>query len=549
MKNEFQLNDQFWGLLISIIFHLLIIVALALIVFQPRVGILGVAVDAQIDSAGPELETIEEQGNDPHSDSVIETVESKIDPVPVLLPVEQPLTNQNTMQPPIPAPVSTRPRESSAPQINPSGMPLLEIQGQTKGRTAEVRKHGLPGRAGSTTKESEDAVERGLAWLAAHQFADGGWSFDLNGKDHNGQPGPCNGACSNTHMGIHHDVRYRSGLHPSRTAATALALLPFYGAGYPHLSPDGKENKYQRTVTKGMEFLKYQAVRTKNGFDYRGGFLGQGMYIQGIVVLALCEAYEMSGDETLRPYAQEGIRFIENAQREDGGWRYHAPEDTDFIKDVSGDVPVTGWQIMALKSAVSAGLSVRPSTLYRVSNFLNSVQNEDGSQYHYLPIKNENKGWKMRGTTAIGLLMRLYLGWRPDHIGIKRGTAHLVDWLKESDHDWQNIKKNVFQEGKRQLAVGFGERGRKLFVYNVYFSFYAALVLQNIGGSDWQKSFARLRDLIVENQVKGSLAGHEDGSWLFHDDFMNDGGRLLNTVLSILILETPYRYLPIYSTH
>lgn len=546
VKFEFQSNDRFLGFIISIFFHLLVLILLALMVFQQKIGTLGVLVDAQIETAGPDLEMIDETGTDLQAETKIETVKTDLESETPVVISDRLGQEARRISDPIPVPVPSMLAETIPADQQPGGMPLLQVSGLTKGRTEDSRKHGLPGRAGDTTKESEDAVERGLAWLAAHQYPDGGWSFDLAGKDFNGRSGPCNGACSNTHNGAHHDPRYRAGLHPSRTAATAMALLPFYGAGYTHLAPDGKGNKYQKTIADGINFLKYRAVMTKNGYDFRQGLLGQGMYIQGIVVLALCEAYEMTGDETLRSYAQQGVRFIEMAQRSDGGWRYHTPQDTDFIKDVSGDTAVTGWQVMALKSAVSAGLTVHPGTLYKVSHFLDTVQNDDGSLYHYLPIKNENSTAKMYATTAIGLLLRQYLGWRSDHNGMKRGTAHLVKWLNESNRDWEQIKKGNFLDGKRQLAVNFGEKDRKLFVYNVYFSFYAALALQNIGGSDWQKSFPKLRELIIENQVKGIRAGHENGSWLFHDLYLNDGGRLLNTALAVLVLETPYRYLPLY---
>ena len=86
-------------------------------------------------------------------------------------------------------------------------------------------------------------------------------------------------------------------------------------------------------------------------------------------------------------------------------------------------------------------------------------------------------------------------------------------------------------------------------IYNLYFAYYAALALRHYGGKNWEDSFPKLRDMLVGSQTRSaalSLDQCEDGSWLFYDPYMNDGGRLLNTSLAILILETPYRYLPMY---
>ncbi len=68
------------------------------------------------------------------------------------------------------------------------------------------------------------------------------------------------------------------------------------------------------------------------------------MYAQGIATLALCEAYAMTGDDTLRPFAQKAVDFIVYAQNPNtGGWRYFPGQP--------GDTTVLGWQLMALRSA------------------------------------------------------------------------------------------------------------------------------------------------------------------------------------------------------
>ena len=86
------------------------------------------------------------------------------------------------------------------------------------------------------TEASEEAVDAALVWLAAHQLADGSWSFDHRG-------GKCQGRCD------HH-----GNAGGATAAATAMALLPFLGAGHTHV-----EGKYQQTVAKVLGYVAIKA--------------------------------------------------------------------------------------------------------------------------------------------------------------------------------------------------------------------------------------------------------------------------------------------------
>lgn len=416
------------------------------------------------------------------------------------------------------------------------GIPFYSSKGTTSGRAQAKRKKGVEGREGDVTDASEDAVERGLDWLARHQLPDGGWTFDLTALDSNDRAGSCDG-CSNSES-TSGGSEYRKSLFPNRTAATAIALLPFLGAGYVHT----QESKYQKTIAAGLRYLEYRARSTENGVDFRDGFAQDGAaYIQALVVLTFCEAYELTSDSNLKGLAQGGVDFIQNSQLSKGGWRYYSPGDFDFHPNVDGDTSVLGWQMLALKSGISAGLSVRPSVAYQAGNFLDSVMSKDAKSYRYQPKTNEDVD-KTKGTTAVGVLIREYLGWEPGFKRLDAGAEQLAEWLDDAESDWQKAKKGSKKKKNVPLVVD----GR--LVHNLYFSYYAALALHHYGGKLWQERFPKLRDFLVETQSRGGVAGLscERGSWLFYDQYMNDGGRLLNTALAILILETPYRYLPMY---
>ncbi len=263
---------------------------------------------------------------------------------------------------------------------------LLRSTGRTgggfQGRVGELKAQRLA--AGGGTPESEGAVALGLAWLAAHQWQDGGWRLKFTG-------GPCNNQCQNP------------GGTETTTGATGLALLPFLGAGHTHMS-----GEYRDVVHNGLYYLKNHAIMTPNGADLQEGT----MYSQGIATMALCEAYAMTQDPDLRVPAQRAVDFICYAQHSGGGWRYYPQQP--------GDTTVFGWQMMALKSASLAGLDVPSPVITLGEKFLDSVQSGGGAYYGYMERSNKP------GPTAVGLLIRMYTGWHRDDDRLQRGVEFLV---------------------------------------------------------------------------------------------------------------------------
>ena len=319
--------------------------------------------------------------------------------------------------------------------------------------------------------DSERAVERGLRWITAHQLDDGSWNFDHNKSS-------CRGQCGNP------------GNVPSTTGATAIALLPLLGAGYTHA-----EGEYQDVVRRGLYYLSKRAVLTPYGADLQEGT----MYAQGLATIALCEAYAMTGDMALKGLAQSAIDFIVFAQdKKGGGWRY-APGQP-------GDTTVTGWQLMALKSGQMARLDVPSPTIFLAQRFLQSVASQGGAKYGYLTNAPR------KTTTAVGLLCRMYTGWRPSNPALQRGVLYLSEW-------------------------GPSEEG-------LYYDYYATQVMHHWGGQQWERWNLTMRDSLIATQA---VAGHEAGSWYFSGAHGQSGGRLYCTSMAVMTLEVYYRYMPLYS--
>lgn len=344
---------------------------------------------------------------------------------------------------------------------------LSADRGGFHGRKGETRKQLVATRGG--TPASEDAVARGLAWLAAHQRPDGSWRFQHHGD---GCPGLCR----------------HPGTVGSTTGATGLALLPFLGAG-----EIGEASPYNDVVQRGLYYLTHRMIVTRHGGDLQEGT----MYAHGIATIALCEAFAMTEDQSLRPVAQQAVNFICNVQHEGGGWRYFPGQP--------GDMTVFGWQFMALKSAHMAGLDVSPSVIDKACRFLDSMQTADGAFYGYL------KAGKERTPTAVGLLSRMYTGWDRENPRLADG----IDYL-----------------------AGIGPSRT-----DMYFNYYATQVMHHFEGDGWPAWNTTMRDRLVATQ---SRRGHENGSWHFNDEHADSGGRLYSTAMCLMILEVYYRHMPLY---
>lgn len=370
--------------------------------------------------------------------------------------------------------------------IESIGEPLAAKGGGLDGRASENRRRLALGSGGSLASES--AVERGLAWLAAHQAEDGSWRFNLR------EVPQCGGECRH------------SGVLQSTTGSTGLALLCFLGAGYTQ-----HEGPYQEQVADGLYYLVDKMLLTSFGGDLRDismlDKLGEGipsfrksgdMYSHGIATLALCEAYAMTRDENLAGPAQEAVDFIVYAQHEKGGWRYEPKQP--------GDTTVSGWQVTALKSALLGKLNVPREVWYRASDFFDTVQDERGATYGYQsPLKNR------RSTSVVGLFSRMVLGWPHEHPPLRKGMALIAKQSPRQNH--------------------------------MYFNYYASQTLHHVGGPGWERWNPRMREYLVASQA---TAGHETGSWYFDEEWSDRGGRLYTTTLAILTLEVYYRYMPMY---
>jgi len=364
-------------------------------------------------------------------------------------------------------------------------------------RQRDVGRRAQVAQARGGSEGTEKAVEMGLDFFARHQFPDGHWSL------HELPPG----------------VTYDDpalGQMKSDPAATGLALLTYLGAGYTHL-----DDKHRAIVNRGVDWLVSNQQENGDLFSKQGVTKYAWFYSHGICTIALCEAYGMTRDPELREPARKAIDFILKSQHsERGGWRYRP--------NAESDTSVTGWQLMALKSARMAGLDVPAEAFEKIDGWLDLAENPSGDgRYVYNPYAantpEQRDGRKPNlAMTAEAMLMRMYLDYESDDPGLTAGADHLKENLP---------------------SVGTAAKPAR----DVYYWYYATQAMFQMQGDYWPAWNDRLRPLAETSQ---STSGPTAGSWHpskpVPDRWGHAGGRFYVTAMHLLMLEVYYRHLPLF---
>jgi hypothetical protein len=346
-------------------------------------------------------------------------------------------------------------------------------------RVAPNRANVAQSRGG--TAETEAAVMAALKWLADNQSADGRWNPRTHGagKDANVLGRSRQGAGSR-----------------ADTAVTGLALLAFLGSGHTHL-----DGPYRNDVRRGLEFLMQTQAPDGNLGGQAAVF--EFMYCHAMATCSMSEAYGMTRDRRLRDPVRRAIGYTIAAQDpKGGGWRYR-PGD-------AGDTSQLGWQLMSLKSAELAGISMPEQTRQGILRYLQSVSSgRYGGRASYRPGEQPT-----RPMTAEALVCWQFLGLAREHPACNEAADFLMGELP-------------------------GEG-----IYNLYYWYYATLGMYQLQGNQWQRWNEALRTALVSRQVK---QGPHAGSWDTNALWGGHGGRVYTTALGALTLEVYYRFLPLFA--
>ena len=361
-------------------------------------------------------------------------------------------------------------------QAETPAAPVPGIRVALSGRDPGRRDGFLGANGGSDATEA--AVALALEWIVRQQQKkDGLWSM----------------------QGPYQD----SGSQENRLAATAMALLALQGAGHTH-----QGGEHQAVVARGWK--KLLAGQQRNGsFDVGRLPAQHELYSHAQATIALCELFGMTRDAELTEPATRALAYCLAAQGPNGGWRYEPGKD--------GDMSVTGWYMMALKSAEMAGMEVPTEAFERIGGFLDLVATQEGRRYGYRrETLLRDASPVTAAVSAEGLLCRQYLGWGRDDPRIIAGLEMIME----------------------EKPLNFA--GDK----DVYAWYYITQVAHHAQGRPWARWNTRLRAELPAQQL---ATGREKGSWDPKlDRWGSIGGRLFVTCFSTWMLEVYYRHLPLY---
>ncbi len=379
-----------------------------------------------------------------------------------------------------------------------SSIGLGQTGGGRPGGPFSGRKNTIGGGPRGNTPKTDKAVLSALLWLARHQSPDGSWGVQ-------GYLAQCKaGNCSPNPSSASAD--FDAGV-------TGLALLAFLGAGYSHLSRDTHEDIcFGDVVRKGL-----QATISRQDAD---GFIGprsghKAMYNHAICALALGEAYGLTFSALFKENAQRAVDALVAAQNPGKGWRY-TPRSGD------SDTSVTGWAVMALKSAELSSLSLPPSAYAGARAWLDEATETDygragythrGTGKVYCPHNAHFD--HQEALTAIAVMSRIFID-RTGDVNVRNG-AHLL---------------------MRAVPAFYGA---KIDFYAWYYEALALFQFDGPHGPLWSKWNKSMVEALVKPQ-NGPSSGCKHGSWEPVDRWSCEGGRVYATAINALTLEVYYRY-------
>lgn len=292
---------------------------------------------------------------------------------------------------------------------------------------------------GMISVETEHAVERGLAYLAAHRR---GGAFGSRGAYH------------------------------GNVAISSLAALAFMSAGN---QPD--RGKYGKVISEALRFVLDQENKGGQypGYLHNPQATPHGpMYGHGFATLFLGEVYGMVHEPRLRDELRDKLRralgLIVKSQNGEGGWRY-----SPYSRDA--DLSVTVCQIVALRSGRNAGFAVPKDTVSKCISYVKRCQDLRGGWFRYMIV-----GGGPRDAFA-------------------RTGAGLSALFSAGVYEGQEIEAGLRYLETCKPIPGGGQMVLRPDMQYYYGHYYAAQAMWTAGKKWWPGWFPAIREELLSRQT------------------------------------------------
>jgi hypothetical protein len=324
-------------------------------------------------------------------------------------------------------------------------------------------------------------LQRGLAWLARMQKADGSWACNVGFK-----------------LGDKYEISYpeaeqndRSGGH---VGVSALACLAFLRAG----RPAEYEGVLSRGLAHVLSCVKEDGYITENRTNF---------YSHALATQLLAETFSTTRRHDLEEQIWMALDVIVKSQSNDGGWGY-------LPFDGRADIASTTCQMMALAAARNAGVEVPQRTIDRAVRFVRSCAVRDGDL---------RGAFRYQAGDGLAALETRSLGFRSrrDRVSYTLTAASLASLLALGASNPEEVK-----DGLRFLEGEYANL-RSLYSKHFYFfygNYFAAQVIKTAGGPNLERYRERIRRDLAALQEEG-------GSWT------DNVGPAFATAMATLTLE------------
>lgn len=301
-----------------------------------------------------------------------------------------------------------------------------------------------------------------------------------------------------------------TGQYGETNGVVGLVGMAFLAHGYRPGAPP-----YGQVINRTIDYIL--STETNNGYL---GTRGGNMYSHSIAALYLSEVSGMVDpvrQAKIDRVLPRAIKVILDAQAVpkpskdgpiyQGGWRYE-PDSTD------SDISVTGWCLMALRSARLNGAPVPNNSIEQAVVFIDRCRSPNGGGFGYLPghRHHSNRRWMAPdarpSSTGVALLCRELGGHHGEEINQKAGDFILGSLTGP----------NGFLPLEGQVE---------------YSTYYCAQGMFQLGGKYWEEYAPRMYDALIRMQ-------DNDGAW------RSSQGAVYPTAMYVLSLSVTYRQLPIY---
>jgi squalene cyclase len=324
----------------------------------------------------------------------------------------------------------------------------------TSAPAQETKPSGPIERPLEITPGARQAIERGLDWLISRQQPDGSFK----------------------------------GSHGANTGIVSFVVLSFMTNGHlPERGPHGQ------LIARSIDFVLNNAQ--PNGLISNPDDTSNGpMYEHAMSTMMLAEIWGEYDRPGLRDKLKRAVDLILRSQSDQGGWRY-------FPRKEDADLSVTVTQMVALRAAKDAGLTVPKQTIDAAMRYVKSCATPGGG-FRYQPGKGD--------------------------VAYSRTAAGVCALLTCGDYDSPEVARGL----EYLQANKSPERRTKIYpFYSFYYGAQAMYLAPD--PQEWQRWYPPIRDELIGLQKS-------DGRW------DGEAGPVYGTTMSLLALSVPYRYLPIY---